>query len=109
MANDNGDGAFAPDIFTAAQWYARLKSRTFLEGEKKLMLAILELAIEDVMRAKLPGNSACCAASGHGESGGRGVDSLDRSGSSLRVRARVRGAGFPAGLYPRRIDSVEEP
>jgi hypothetical protein len=48
--HERGSGVFAPDTLLPGQYFDRIRRGKDLTGEQRLMIAVLELAVEDYMK-----------------------------------------------------------
>jgi hypothetical protein len=48
--HERGSGVFAPDTLLPGQYFDRIRRRSDLTGEQRMMVAVLELGIEDFLK-----------------------------------------------------------
>ena len=53
--HERGSGVFAPDTLLPGQYFDRIRRRKDLTGEQRLMMAVLELGVDDYAGARVEG------------------------------------------------------
>ena len=48
--HERGSGVFAPDTLLPGQYFDRIRRRSDLTGEQRMMMAVLELGIDDFLK-----------------------------------------------------------